>query len=258
MKVGLDTAEEVTAFFLATATSWLGQKPDFVGRYLGTGGGAATPLTQREALFIRSQGVAILPIYNDSPLNGGAAGTEGMGRQDALKACAWAGNLGVPTGTVLACDIEARAPVNAAWMVGWADAMRASVYWKSGLLYGTNHLNVLLNAMPTTRALENLFTWVAQYDTGGEDYRNALNLRLQRPSPFSSFQTRAWQFARDVFSLKADQDLADDTLFDAMWHGTPVTVAGTVSTAGPPTNVTSALAKVQAAMDLLVEAKGLL
>ncbi len=137
-----DSAVSVTSLVQTNLTvfedacDWYAGKPKAWGRYLGTGGGVATPLTKVEAQFLHSQGVSILLIYNDinpTTLGNGYAG----GVNDAQKAINSAKSLGVPANVLIVGDLEMGWPVNAPWIEGWANTMKSSIYGGAGALYGS-------------------------------------------------------------------------------------------------------------------------
>jgi hypothetical protein len=108
-----------------------------VGRYLGTGGGAATPLSRSEAAWLLGRGLAVWPIFNDSTVDGGDSGSYELGAADARLAIAQADALGVPDGVFVAGDIERNAlqKLGGGYIAGWADGMRAGRLGGAGVLY---------------------------------------------------------------------------------------------------------------------------
>jgi hypothetical protein len=122
---------------VAQVSAALGAPPAAWARYLGTGGAGATPLGAAEASALQDAGIGILPVYNDSPINGGTQGTYALGQADAAQAVRQATALGVPAGTYICCDIEASALglLTGDYLAGWADAMRGSSYGGAGIVY---------------------------------------------------------------------------------------------------------------------------
>ena len=175
MSILIDSAQDARNL-LAQVQQALGGNPAAWARYLGTGGGAATPLTAAEAQALLDAGIAILPVYNDSPLNGGAAATYAQGQADAQQAISQAQALRVPTETYLICDIEfsALSALTGDYLAGWADTMRAGPYAGAGGVYANlldPRFSTALDAALTRsqnvgRMLWWLASWISQGDAG--------------------------------------------------------------------------------------------
>jgi hypothetical protein len=135
----------------------LGAEP-VCGRYLGTGGGAAQPLTRQEVRQCLSLGLAIVPIWNDArpPLFGFVPGVEAAER--ALTAL---GALGVPPGTVIVADVEASWEVDHAWLAGWCLAI-ARAHGQPGL-YCVPHGQAMASLDYWAGALPECWIWVADW-----------------------------------------------------------------------------------------------
>ncbi len=227
---------------------WAGAAPVAWGRYLGSGGGAATPLTAQEVSFLHANRCAILPIYNDSPLNGGQAGTYALGQQDADAAIGRAQALGVPAGVYLCCDIEYGAPLTADYVRGWCDTMRPSIYGGSGILYGAlsspGFAQPLLAAMGDSN-VQRLLLWAATPEPGSSTAASMPNWAPDAPSAQTQGMVRLWQYAEGDYGGWVDLDQIDTTLLaTGLWQP-----AGGVADPTLPASVPSwADAAVQAAL----------
>ena len=231
MKVGIDSALPIYATVPGTSLSivedtkaWLGRYPDFWIRPTGTGGKAASPLTQNEISQILKDGMGVFPYYNDSPLNDGSTeGTYALGVQDAQNALSQYRALGLPTLLPPACDIESNAKVNAAWVHGWADTMRPSPYALSGMLYGNLGPNMALGQAVLQALKEDqngnvgrILLWDAFWKyKQGLDYQNAATVAWQPISPSSQTlpMVRMWQLSGGDFGGIGDEDVCTEAFF---------------------------------------------
>ncbi len=118
---GVDTASTVNATLLNRIISTYG-KPSFIGKYLNAT--AFTPLSASEASFIHSRGIHILVIESDA----GHDTTSSAGVARAKQALAKAHSLGIPKGTAIFSDLEARSSVDAGWIEGWYNTISAAGY----------------------------------------------------------------------------------------------------------------------------------
>jgi hypothetical protein len=212
-----------------TIVAWLGGKPAFIGRYLGTGGGAATPLSVDEVNFILTQQrVPLLTIFNDSPINGGGAATYQQGVMDAEAAMRQAAAIGQPHSAYIAFDIEAGAAVGVDYIRGLTRTMRAGPYPGSGIVYGLTGpeaaLGRALAGSVPDADVARLVLWSAKWlNKGGPVPPDGLSLSAvdgflrsvgwspDSPPSFAS-NTLIWQFAGGAFGGLADEDLMDDRL----------------------------------------------
>lgn len=196
---GVDSAAPVSKEAYAQVRHWASVSIGFWGRYLGTGGGAAVPLSASEVQVLHDIGVGIVPIYNDvvQTALGTAIEGEAAGRDAVLKARA----LGIPQGVAVFADIEAGWPVTGAWLQGWAQELaaenyRPGVYVNLADPHATTALKTLLSQNPTL--YHRLIVWNARWlATGGWDVFN--NGRISTP-PFTAPQgyqdvVGLWQFA---------------------------------------------------------------
>ena len=200
---------------------WAGAPPVAWGRYLGSGGGAATPLTAAEVSFLHANRCAILPIYNDSPLNGGQMGTYAMGQRDADAAIQRAQALGVPSGVYLCCDIEYGAPLTAEYVRGWCDTMRPSVYGGSGILYGalatTAFAQPLLAAMGDAN-VQRLLLWASTPEPGSSTATAMPTWVPDAPSAQTEGMVRLWQYSEGDYGGWVDLNEVDTTLLrSGLW-----------------------------------------
>ncbi len=191
---------------------WSGTTPAVWGRYLGGGGGAATPLTKDEVAYLHQHGISILPIYNDSRLNGGADASYTLGSNEAHEAIAQADALGVPDNTYLACDIEYGAldRLTDSYVAGWSDTMRASRYGGSGILYANCGDARFQAAMANGNAnVQRLGLWLASWVQNPALAASAMP-SWQAPHgptalpPSIASQTWLWQYAGGAYGDLVD------------------------------------------------------
>jgi hypothetical protein len=218
----VDSSADARTIFDAVVRG-LGAIPPVWARYLGDGGGAATPLTAQEVDFLHGWGIAVLPVYNDSTLNGSAQGTYQLGVRDAQEAVAQARSLGVPPGVYIVNDVEydALGRLTGEYLAGWADAMRATAYGGSGIVYGNLTDARFQSAVRAASVLSpsnlaRLGFWLASWTaTGGSpppvpswgDRYGPSSL----PQPIQA-QTWAWQYAGRVFGDTVDLSLIQTPL----------------------------------------------
>jgi hypothetical protein len=200
--------------------AWAGGKPFLWGRYLGTGGGAATPLTADEANWLFARGCGVIPIYNDSPVNAGIQGTYALGQQDAQRAMAQAQAVGVPEGVYLVADIEYGAAVTGDWIRGWADAMRAGPYAGAGILYCAPRSPAFAQAWQDAWGSGNpnvrrLLIWSATPEPGPS---TAAGMPPWGPDVPPGGTVAIWQYAEGAYGGLVDLDEADDqALAGGLW-----------------------------------------
>jgi hypothetical protein len=105
--------------------------------YLGTGGAGAFVATPQYVSDLHGLGLAILPVFNDSPLNGGSAATEVQAAQDYAAAAHQLDVLGVPAGVYVAVDLEqaVNRVLTGAYLAALAGHFRRSVYGGAGMVY---------------------------------------------------------------------------------------------------------------------------
>lgn len=255
---GFDCAAPVVTETWSALRAAAGTTPAFVGRYLGDGGGAATPLTAAEVVAIHALGCAILPVYNDSPVNAGAEGSYALGHLDGQRAIAQAQSLGVPAGVYIAADVEYSAPVTADWLRGWADAMRPSPYGGSGIIYCAPDAPSWQAAWAEASAagdpnIRRLLIWSAQ---PAERQASVRSVPTWGPLVPPGATVALWQWSEGCAEAPVDLDLCDTSLlqhnpFGSLWL--PPAPAGTPQ-APPVPDVASARADIAQAQDLLARA----
>jgi hypothetical protein len=294
--LGVDCALDVRALSPTDATlsvwecicRWLGGKPAFIARYTGTGGGAATPLSDTEIDFIVvQQGVPLLPVFNDSPINGGTLGNAAQGTMDARMGLLWASQHGQPANTYLAFDVEASAQVQADYVQQLASNMRSSALAGSGVLYGNSgsagNLGAALAAASADPNVARVLIWAAAWynrpvdgvpgpvPVDGISLAAAAGLlaqlgwRAPAPIPPLAPNVRLWQFAAGCFGGLCDLDYIDEALLQTQADGnlwlppaaqnaatatTPSTPATQPTQTTHPTSVALAAQAVQQVADL--------
>lgn len=254
---------------------WLGGKPPVVCRYTGTGGRAATPMGKAEAEFILSQGVALLPIFNDSPIDGGSVGTEQQGIMDAQGALAWSQSVGQPANTYMAFDIEAGALVANQYVHGVSHTVRASNLAGSGIFYGLsgpggNLGRALLAASPDSdvaRAIIWSAAWYNQTINGqpepvpangislaaAADILAQLGWRAEAPSPAFAPAVEMWQFAAGCFGGLCNLSFVKDSLLQPSQDGSLWLPGNNVPARA---DTTALLSQAQGQADALVQTLG--
>ena len=270
MKVGIDTSLNIFSkvggsnlSLIADTKAWLGQNPDFVIRPMGNGGGPATPVTKQEIADTLAMGIAMGLYYNDSPLNGGQTGNYAIGQQDALNAISQADALGAPSSLYLTCDIEESTPgrtpvqVNAEWIHGWCDTMRASRFAGSGCIYGIVGSGLLNQALmqalgdDTNGNVHRLFLWPADWIyRAGLNYVNAAGIAWTPPvvNPKYASMTQMWQLSGNDFNDIADESICTEAMFQSFWKPSASSVSAPAST---NTNSDKVKALLQQAISLL-------
>lgn len=223
---GVDSSAPADSGFLARVTQWAGQRPAFWARYLGSGGGAATPLSREEAAFLFAQGVAIALVFNDVDQH--ALGTAAEGEDAAARALAQARAIGVPAAVTIYADIEAGWQLTAPWLLGWIRIMLAHGQ-VPGVYVGLAQ-PVVQSVLHSLRAREpglmaHLSLWDAQWaesswDAPAGGMRSLPRWIRAQPSE-DALQLGLWQFAGPSCGASVDLDLLDTQASPApvLWTG---------------------------------------
>lgn len=206
---------------------WAGAPPRAWGGYLGTGGGAATPLNAAAVAFLHGQHCAVVPIYNDATATSVASGYA-AGCADARRAIALAQALGVPAGIYIWGDVEYGWALTPGWIEGWCDTWRPTPFGGSGGLYGNLDTPAFGRpyceartdpaATPGTRAnVQRLELWAARWVSQGTTAAGAPPWNPAAP-PGGAAAVRAWQYSGGAFGGVADLDELDARLLDSgLW-----------------------------------------
>lgn len=132
----VDAAADLRPLIPALRSS--GFAPAAAAIYLGTGGCGAFAATAQYVADLHGMGLALLPIFNDSPINGGSPANLSQAVSDVANACAQCKALGVPSGVYVATDIEetANAGLTGDYMAWLASEWRATRFGGAGIAYG--------------------------------------------------------------------------------------------------------------------------
>jgi hypothetical protein len=191
----VDSSADARTIFDAVVAG-LGGKPAVWARYLGTGGAGVTPLSPDEAKFLLSQGIAILPIYNDSRLNGGTPGTQPQGEFEWQECESERKTAGVPDGIYVVNDLEYGCPVTSAYLTAYCGGIRSSAQAGAGILYGNTAQPYFTAAYHPALADANVqraLLWCAAWITPPAGGWTLQNLPAWA-CPDTSSAVVAWQF----------------------------------------------------------------
>lgn len=221
--LGFDSSVPFTTELLQQAQAKYG-KVYWVGRYLGTGGGAAVPLTTSEVSLIMDAGIGLLPIFNDSVIDGGTVGTYAIGKQDSATAVSQAESLGIPANVYLAVDVEYSANVSGAWHEGWADGMRPTNYAGVGIEYCAPLSPHFMASIQAANAGNNpnvkrLLFWSATPEPGLAPGATAPPYTPDVPSGFPPSSVVAWQLREGALGDKIDLDLCNPAMLQTQSLG---------------------------------------
>jgi hypothetical protein len=203
-------------------TSGLGT-PDFWGRYLTTT--VCPAISAAEVVMAHQQHMAILPIYNDYDCSNVSGYDTASGYAQAAVAAAQ--GLSIPTGRVLAIDIEPPGPycsgaVDADFVRGWFDAVTAAgyvpVYYGNGTA-GSEFASAWCQAQSQQAPIATgsfIWSFEPSFDPGAWPKSNAPGW-----SPYDTGcpdAVAAWQYQIDVNSPNPniDSDEALSTL--PLWY----------------------------------------
>ena len=226
----------------------------WIARYEGRGGtNWIAPLTTTEIQQIMAEKLALLPVFNNSLIDGGTEGTYAIGKADAKNAIAKAQALGIPVNTYLATDVEYSAKVTGAYLEGWADTMRASQYAGAGIIYCAPLSPNFASAIAMANAADNanikrLFFWSATPEPGMKVGNVAPAYAPDVPSGFNQSAVVAWQLQEGTLSDQVDLDEADISMLTPQQYGQFMLPPGGIDFS------TVDKAKVQEAIGLLQEA----
>lgn len=211
---GVDSATQVTSSFYDCVLRAYG-KPTFWGRYLTRVSGVSDGLTTTEVSFLHSNGVKILPIFNQFSQATGYSN----GQQDAQMAITAAKGLGVPNGVVIFADVEVTYAVDAQWIEGFVTTMLQSPYLPG--IYA-NPVSGPFNqaycsAVSANSAVLKTILWSNEFEPGVSTKGSA---PTWNPASTTCRATVwAWQYGENGAACSAaiDTDLALPALFSRMW-----------------------------------------
>ena len=249
---------------LDDADRWLGAPAAFVGRYIGDGGGVATPLTAAEVAYLHGKGRAILVIYNLAT-GASVAGGWPAGVQDAGAAIRAAQALGVPSATCLWGDVEYGWALHPQWVEAWVETILQAGYLPG--IYGALATQQFADAFNAAEVadrgnVDRCRLWSASWVSTGTAAAAAPSWNPQRPGPNGPAPS-VWQFTGSTFGGIVDEDEIAGTLADAgLWlppsPSTPPAVAPSpptspVTPVGGDTALRAALQQVKAIVDAALQ-----
>lgn len=211
---GVDSATQVTSSFYDCVVAAYG-KPDFWGRYLTRVSGVSDGLTTTEVSFLHSNGVKILPIFNQFNQATGYSN----GQQDAQMAITAAKGLGIPNGVVIFADVEVTYSVDAQWIEGFVETLLQSPYLPG--IYAnpvTGPFNqAYCSAVSANSAVSQTILWSNEFEPG-------VSTKASVPA-FNPASTTcpgtvwAWQYGENGAACSAgiDTDLVLPALFSKLW-----------------------------------------
>ncbi len=227
LRFGVDSGAPVDTGRIGIIDRWAGVKPGWWGRYLGNGGGAATPLSESEAALLHAQGIAIALVFND--VDRFALSTRAQGLSAASLAVRQARALKVPALTTLYADIEHDWPLTPPWFLGWAQGILSGGFTPGAYLGPADidvqktlgYLHIVKPTLASLRPKEpalagQIRLWDALWLHGGEwtAFRNgriSLPPWIHLPPSETTMQTGIWQFSGAACSGMVDLDLLDDS-----------------------------------------------
>lgn len=199
---GVDSSAPVTQAFYEEVVRWAGMEPQWWGRYLGTGGHAATPLTKAEVAEAHRVGLKLALVFND--VDRTTLTSANAGKSAAKLAVQQAKAIGAPPMTTLFVDIEEGWGLTAAWLLGWAQGLLSLGYSPGIYCPVAEELAIEAVSALAKRDLgtfQHLVIWGAMWPHAGE-WTARHDGRIS-PPPFARFplpQVSLWQFAGDQFA----------------------------------------------------------
>ncbi|WP_243299461.1 glycoside hydrolase domain-containing protein [Bacillus litorisediminis] len=210
---GVDSAAIADEELLSCVKNNYGM-PDFWGRYLSTVPGASEGLTTNEINFLKSNGIKIMPIYNNFRNTVGKQ----QGIVAARNAIYRAKRLGIKDGTVLFANIERFFEVDANWLIGWVETMFSSTY-RPGYYHDPvqgNFNEAYCQAVAQSELVKNQsILWSAEPQTGVSSKTKIPRFRPQKPDCYATVW--AWQYGRNSTECPIDTVLADQKLYNLMY-----------------------------------------
>lgn len=211
---GVDSASSVTESLYQCVLTNFG-KPDFWGRYLNTIENVSDGLTNEEVKILRSNGVRIMPIYNDFR----SATTYRAGEISATNAIFHARRLNIPTGVRIFANVENFFDVDEAWIRGWVDTFYPSGY-KQGFYNDPTEgpfAQAFCQAVATNdRVRTQSVLWSAEPELGVSTRQNMP--KQFRPTTLDcDANVWAWQYGRDAEACPIDTNLIDSRLYNDLW-----------------------------------------
>ncbi|MDC3412698.1 DUF1906 domain-containing protein [Aquibacillus sp. 3ASR75-11] len=210
---GVDSAVNVTEDVYNCVLNNFG-KPMFWGRYLTTVPNASEGLTQTEIRLLHNSGTKILPIYNKFTKSTGKR----QGRVVAQNAVFHAKRLGIPKGTFLFANVEKEFEVDAAWILGYVEALYPSGY-KPGFYNDPktgNFRSAYCKAVSQNKLIaEQAVLWSAEPEPGVTKKAKAPTFRPSKPS--CQANVWAWQYGRGATQCPVDTNLIDQRLQNELW-----------------------------------------
>lgn len=192
--------------------SAVGGVPDVVARYLGRGGADVEPLTTDEINWYVAQGSLVLPIFNDSVLNGGTTASLDVGTADAAKLLAQADIVGVPDNCYVASDYEGsgKCVLSADYLIAFTAIIRGSRLAGSGIAYGNTSRayfrEAYVQALSRSQDVQRLLLWDAAWNVAPFTLQDVAEGKVKWDAADYSPNVVAWQACNDS-TLNVDLSL---------------------------------------------------
>ena len=192
---GMDSA--ATQSSISTIDSAFGSKPDFMGRYLTSGGGP-TALTSTEASFYKTNNLPLLLIAD---LTGGCTGTTDASNElSAVTTAASSTQLNIPANGQIAVllDLEPGVTVTSACLTAYADGIaqkgfRPGFYLNPGSGSGDAG-TAYCTGVGSDPNMQNALLWSAVPETGDTGPSTAPTPFAPELPPCSSGVSGVWQY----------------------------------------------------------------
>lgn len=212
---GVDSSQTVTSDLYNCVLNNYG-KPEYWGRYLTKVEGASEGLTKEEIQFLHTNGIKVLPIYNDFRRAVG----EAQGKVVAMNAAYHAKRLGIRKGTPIFANVERFFDVDPAWIKGYVDYLYNTDY-KPGMYYDPSEGNFATAyceaANADKRVADQVILWSAEPDLGVTNAKDAPPFNPTMPECESNSNVWAWQYGRDSETCPIDTNLIENRLLEMLY-----------------------------------------
>ncbi|MBP1968383.1 hypothetical protein J2Z83_000475 [Virgibacillus natechei] len=210
---GVDSASLTTEDMLACVTENFGD-PSVWGRYLGDNEGVSVGLTEEEIDLLQSNDIQTLVIWNHTT---DVTGYD-HGQSEANQAIEMAQDLGIPEGVALFANVEPIYPVDAAFLLGWHDALTDSEYNSGvyGIFDPSEELYVAFEeaAEENSDLLDEMYVWTASPNVGITTEDDAPSYEPDYPE---GSLLAGWQYGIEAETCNIDTNLFDGNVLEVLW-----------------------------------------
>ncbi|TSI09679.1 glycoside hydrolase domain-containing protein [Lysinibacillus sp. BW-2-10] len=210
---GVDSSQSVTKELYNAVLQSYG-KPEYWGRYLTRVEGASEGLTKEEIQLLHSNGIKVMPIYNDFSRAVGEAHAKVV----AMNATYQAKRLGIKKGTPIFANVERFFEIDSHWIRGYVDYLFNTDY-KPGFYHdptegGFNEAYCEAAAQDKKVGVQTIL-WSAEPEHGVTKAKDAPDFTPTFPN--CEANVWAWQYGRDAGDIPINTNLIDGRVLNMLY-----------------------------------------